>query len=291
MPQGKMLLHIWDVEHGACAMLHHLSPDGVPGKLAMIDSGRTDSWCPSTFIKHDLGRDQLDYLFITNVDQDHLSDLDGLWQEGIYVKTLVRNPDPPADELRKIKAEGGGLTNDIERFLMIHRSYSQAVTEPFDDHMGGITATTFWNPYPTFTDTNNLSLVVFIKYSSFKILFPGDLEKAGWRELLQRADFRAELIGTNVLVASHHGRESGYCEEVFNYCRPCVVVMSDKAIVHNTQGMTSAYHRRVADNYPNGVRVATTMKNRHVLTTRRDGWIQFNVDVNGQFTITTEKHG
>lgn len=289
MAQGEMLLRVWDVEHGACAMLHHLQ-SGVAGKLAMIDSGSTNGWRPSTFIKNSLGRNQLDYLFITNADQDHMSDLDGLWQEGIDVKTLIRNPHPPADELRKIKA-AGGMSNDIERFLRIHSSYNQTVTEPFNDHMGGITRKTFFNKFPDFTDTNNLSCAVFIEFAGFRVLFPGDLEEDGWLALLQRQDFRQELAGVDVLIAAHHGRENGYCDDVFNYCRPRTVVMSDKAIVHDTQGMTQTYRQRVIDNWPNGVKVATTMKDRHVLTTRRDGWIQFAVDAGGNFTITTEKAG
>lgn len=289
MAQGEMLLRIWDVEHGACAMLHHLSY-GVAGKLAMIDSGSTYGWRPSVFIKNGLGRNQLDYLFITNADQDHMSDLDGLWQEGINVKTLTRNPHPPADELRKIKA-AGGMSNDIERFLRIHASYNQTVTEPFNDHMGGITYKTFFNKFPDFTDTNNLSCAVFIEFAGFRVLFPGDLEEDGWLALLQRQDFRDELAGVSVLVAAHHGRENGYCEDVFNHCRPRTVVMSDKAIVHDTQCMTQTYRQHVIDNWPNGVKIATTMKDRHVLTTRRDGWIQFAVDAVGNFTITTEKFG
>lgn len=40
---GIMVLRIWDVEHGACAMLHH-TLNGVAGRLAMIDSGDTDDW-------------------------------------------------------------------------------------------------------------------------------------------------------------------------------------------------------------------------------------------------------
>ena len=67
--------------------------------------------------------------------------------------------------------------------------------------------------------------------------------------------------------------------------------MSDKAIVHSTQGMTQTYRQRVIDNWPEGVTVANTMKQRHVLTTRKDGWIQFVVDANGNFTITTEYNG
>lgn len=289
MAHGEMLLRIWDVEHGACAMLHHLS-NGVAGRLAMIDSGSTNGWRPSTFIKNSLGRNQLDYLFITNADQDHMSDLQGLWDEGIEVKSLTRNPYPPADELRKIKA-AGGMSNDIERFLHIHATYNQPVAEPFNTHMGGITYKVFFNSFPKFNDTNNLSCAVFLEFAGFRILFPGDLEGDGWLALLERQEFRQELASVNVLVAAHHGRENGYCEDVFNYCRPRAVVMSDKAIVHDTQGMTQTYRQRVIDNWPNGVRVATTMKNRHVLTTRRDGWIQFAVDASGNFTITTECNG
>ena len=36
VPVGSLVLRIWDVEHGACAMLHHYK-NGVAGRLAMID--------------------------------------------------------------------------------------------------------------------------------------------------------------------------------------------------------------------------------------------------------------
>lgn len=283
-----MHLRIWDVQHGACAMLWHRY-NGVAGKLAMIDSGCADDWRPSTYLRQQ-NRQAVDYLFITNADQDHMSDLDGLWEENIAVRTLTRNPHPPADELRKIKA-AGGLSNDIERFLTIHGSYNSPVSEPFNLHMGGITYKTFYNPFPQFKDTNNLSCVVSFEFAGFRILFPGDLEEDGWLELLQREDFRNELAGVHVLVASHHGRENGYCEAVFDYCSPRAVVMSDKAIVHDAQNMAQAYRRHVTANHPNGVIVRTTQRQRHVLTTRNDGHIHFAVSSNGDFTIDTEYAG
>lgn len=284
--QGEMILRVWDVEHGACAMVQHaIGQHGC--KLAMIDSGSTDDWRPSDYIRHDLRRTKLDYLFITNADQDHMSDLQGLWDAGITVPVMFRNPSYTGEQMRQIKRQSGSLSADAERYVSACSSFNEPVDEPFDLHMGGITATTFWNPYPTFTDTNNLSLVVFIKYSNFKILFPGDLEKAGWRALLQRPEFCAELHGTDVLVASHHGRESGYCADIFNYFTPSAVVISDKPIEHETQQTVPDYRRIVRSQ---GVRVSTTMKDRHVLTTRRDGWIQFNVN-NDTYTITTEYKG
>lgn len=285
--QGEMRIVVWDVEHGACAMVQHVL-DQVGGPLAMIDSGSTPTWNPSAFITQALARQRLEYLFITNADQDHMSDLQGLWDAGIDVRVMYRNPSYTGQEIREIKSLSGPLTVDAERYVAACSMFYLPVSEPFDDFMGGITVRLFWNNYPSFTKTNDLSLVVFVKYAGFKMLFPGDLEKAGWLALLQRDDFCAELVDTNVLVASHHGRESGFCEDIFNYFTPNAVVISDKPIEHETQRMVPDYRRVVRDN---GVIVRSTLKQRHVLTTRRDGWIQFTVMGDGTFYIDTECAG
>ncbi|QOK96847.1 MBL fold metallo-hydrolase [Ralstonia pseudosolanacearum] len=289
---GVMRLRVWDVEHGACAMIQHVTSTllggDVGGRLAMIDSGDTDSWRPSTFIRHGLGRNRLDYLFITNADQDHMSDLLGLEDAGIVVPVLFRNPSYTGAQIRQVKLNGGPLTGDAAWYADACASYNQPAAEPFNQYMGGITATAFWNSYPVFTDTNNLSLTIIIRYGPFSILFPGDLEKDGWRVLLQRADFRQALSDLDVLVASHHGRENGFCPELFNFCTPQAIVISDKPIQHDTQRTVPDYRAVVRDT---GVLVRTTGKRRHVLTTRRDGTIQFEVFEDGTFHIDTECQG
>ena len=290
---GEMILKIWDVQHGACAMLTHRSVYGVEGRLATIDSGDNSDtgWKPSAYIKHYLNRSFLDYLFVTNADLDHISDLNNLWREGITVSTFFRNRSVSPEILQVIKEASGELTEDIERYLDLHAGYVYPVDAPFDQNMGGITFKMFCNAYPRFYDTNNLSMALFFKFGAFKILFSGDLEEDGWLALLEQPAFRAALTDTTVLVASHHGRENGYCDVLFNYCHPRAVVMSDKAIVHDTQRMTQIYRQRVIEHWPSGVLVATTGKQRRVLTTRRDGWIQFNVNDRGDFTIYTECYG
>ena len=155
--------------------------------------------------------------------------------------------------------------------------------------MGGITCETFHNDYREFDDTNNLSCAVFIQFSNFKMLFPGDLERDGWSALLKNRRFREELSGVDILVAAHHGRESGYCKEVFNHCSPRAVIISDKQIEHETQLMTSTYHQHVAANYPDGIHVTASKNRRHVLTTRRDGHIILAVDATS-FTVSTTKN-
>jgi beta-lactamase superfamily II metal-dependent hydrolase len=231
---GQLILRIWDVEHGACAMLHHLQ-NGTAGRLAMIDSGNSSDWSPSAYIRNVLNRTTLHYLFITNADQDHISDLQRLWDRRISVPVWHRNPSITPEVFRKIKAQNGPLTSDATRYLQNLTGMTYAVGEPFDQYMGGIKSHLFWNCYPHFTTTNDLSLVVFITFAGFKILFPGDLEEAGWLALLKKPDFCAELATTDILVASHHGRTNGYCENVFDYCHPQAVVMSDKSIIHDTQ--------------------------------------------------------
>lgn len=283
----EMVLRIWDVEHGACAMLQPVI-DGVPGRLAMIDAGHSADFRPSHFIRQGLGRTELDYLFITNVDQDHISDLHGIVEAGVNVRVLHRNPHVSVEALRVIKEQGGPITKQAELFLHMHGTYSAPVSAPFDTSMGGITATCFHNAFPRFIDTNNLSLVVFIKFGTFKILFPGDIERNGWLALLENHEFVSELAGTTILVASHHGRENGYCEEVFDIVRPAAVVMSDKSLMHDTQLMAGTYGNVT---WPEGVMVATTRKRRRVLTTRTDGHIIFTVNGVGEFKVETELAG
>jgi len=288
-----MILKICDVQHGACAMLTHRSIYGVEGRLAMIDSGHNHDtvWKPSAYTKNYLKRSVLDCLFVTNADLDHIIDLNNPWRKAIAISTFVRDRSVWPEFMRVIKELGGELTEDIECYLDLHAHYIHPVDAPFDQNMGGITARTFWNSSPRFYDTNNLSMAVFFRYGAFKVLFPGDLEEDGWLALLERANFRAEMAGTTVLIASHNGREDGYCDVVFKYCHPRSIVISDKAIVHDTQHMTQTYRQRVVDHWSNGVFVQTPGKQRHVLTTRRDGWTQFVIDDFGNFDIHTEYYG
>jgi beta-lactamase superfamily II metal-dependent hydrolase len=117
--------------------------------------------------------------------------------------------------------------------------------------------------YPHVTDTNNLSLVLFLHCPGLSIVFPGDLEKPGWRNLLLRPDFQAHLARVNIFVASHHGRENGYLPEVFDYCHPQVIIISDESKQYETQ--ETNYSNRAS-----GI-VWNATDTRKVLTTRKDG--------------------
>ncbi len=69
---------------------------------------------------------------------------------------------------------------------------------------------------------NDMSYVVRVWHAGRSILLPGDIEEPGWRRLVERGvDLRAD-----VLVASHHGRRSGYFEAAAQAISPTFVVVS-----------------------------------------------------------------
>jgi hypothetical protein len=67
------------------------------------------------------------------VDQDHMSDLKGLEDAGIYVDTLIRNPSYTSDQMWAIKRAGGPLTSDAQWYVNACGTYSGGLPViPFD---------------------------------------------------------------------------------------------------------------------------------------------------------------
>jgi len=65
----------------------------------------------------------------------------------------------------------------------------------------GITWSLYCNAYRKFSESNNLSLVTFLKLKETTFIIPSDLEKAGWEELLKNyitfpSQVRYRKIGT-----------------------------------------------------------------------------------------------
>jgi hypothetical protein len=276
-------IRIFDVEHGACAIFGVDTP-----AIAMIDCGHnsTTGWRPSDFLRNQMGRTHVDYLLITNVDQDHISDLANLTRSGITIGALISNANVSPQSLRAIKEQCGTLTADAEAYLAMRQNFGPPGSGmPIDQAMPGLSVRQYCHGVDRFQNTNDLSSVFFLSYGPFKILFPGDTEKASWHAHLGNSSFVQDLRSTTILVASHHGRESGFCSEIFEYLRPQAVVVSDKSIMHETQEMIPDYRQIISGN---GILVTNEQRRRHVLTTRRDGDILFQVNDNlGNYRVTT----
>jgi beta-lactamase superfamily II metal-dependent hydrolase len=266
-----MDLTVFDVEHGACALL---TCDN--GMRMMIDCGHNGStqWRPGDHLRR-IGVDHLDMLVVTNYDEDHVSGLVNL-RERVSIGWLWRNRSVSPDILRHLKSEDG-MGPGIDGLVEMACSYVGANPPQPAPVFPGVTAEVFCLPYPEFEDENNLSLVLFLKINGVGFLFPGDLETNGWLALLQRdARFREVMSQIQVLVASHHGRENGICAEIFDDhgCKPYWVVVSDKGYMFDTQKTVPFYKSRAI-----GARFRD--QDRWVLTTRNDGAIRFDLRSDG----------
>jgi len=267
-----MKLTLYDVAHGACARL--VTPTG---HNYFFDSGFAADSTPHPL--QELKTEQvaaIEQVVFSNFDEDHVRGLPEL-RAAIPIRSIHCNRSLPTSALRALKLEESGeVSPAMESAINIQDNYTHPYTPPA---LGGVQLEFFSNSYPEFQDTNNLSLVTFVSYPGLNVVFPGDLEKAGWAKLLEQQAFRNALARVNVFVASHHGRENGYCAEVFNFCHPAIVVISDKDYMYDTQELDYAKHA-------SGIAAHTGQ--RLVYSTRHDGTIFFRETAPGQITLTTE---
>jgi beta-lactamase superfamily II metal-dependent hydrolase len=256
-----MKIEIFDVEHGACIVA--TSPGG---KRLMMDCGHNASkpWRPSVHYKGQ----HIENLVINNYDEDHVSDLVDL-MASTNLAFISRNTTVSANALAHLKAENG-MGNGIARLKKWMDAVEGRPSGGTPD-LDTMCHRYYYNSYPKdFDDENNLSVLSIVECSGFKLVYGGDMETSGWEALITRNDVRSALVGTNVFVASHHGRNSGQCQSVMDLCMPQIVVMSDRDKQFNSQETVQWYRGRCSGiNYANG--------RRHVFTTRRDGNITINV--------------
>ena len=259
-----MRFEILNVEHGFCAYAV-----GSDGGVLLFDCGHGSANLPSTYLPA-RGITSIRRFFVTNYDEDHISDLLAV-RQNLDLETLTRNASMSGAQIRSLKIPP--ISPAMNELLSMVDSFTGGVTAEQLEPLG-LQVWFFHNDYPTFTDTNNLSLLTFVDVGHVSFVLGGDLERPGWLKLLERPHVQGLLRRVNVFVASHHGRESGYCGEVFDYCSPRLIVMSDGPIQHDTQLMASTYAQHASGEMFN---TASGQEPRKVVTTRKDGNIFWNV--------------
>lgn len=273
-PVNDALLQIFNVEHGACALLTTPAQSGGVKRI-LIDCGHnaTMDWYPGRHLSH-LGATSLEQLIVTNYDEDHVSGYPDLLAQGISVEWIIRNTSVTPSAIRSLKSETGmgkGIASLVQNLTNYSAPGSSPIATP---KFQGVFLEYFRNDYPIFDDENNLSLVVYLSVYGTSFLFPGDMEYDGFEHLLAtNMRFRKIVPTIDVLIASHHGRENGICESMFDeyLCRPKLVIISDDYKQYNTQETTNYYAGKTS-----GIRNFRGIGNtRKVLTTRRDGEICF----------------
>lgn len=132
----------------------------------------------------------IDKLVLSNYDEDHVSDLSNIRQDRIHIHEIVGNPTVAMGTLRSLKSNGIG--KGIASLIDLKENFGDTF-KPRD--IKDVYIYHFWiihNPLLA-QSTNDLSLVTFISINNLHMVFPGDIEAAGWEVLLRRQDFLAHL--------------------------------------------------------------------------------------------------
>ena len=277
---------IFNVELGQCVFFY--PRNDKPEFGLMVDCGNTPTfepidkllewnWLPET-TKTNPPKKILKNLTLTNYDQDHFSGLPYLRQK-VSIETTRLPKNISSEELKEIKDV---LTKPIEEVIKLKNEFSGSATleTPY-------TKDTYYLQQSDFPDeeidTNKLSQIVFVTYKETCICIPGDLTSDAWDKHSKNVKVQAKLKQTQIFIASHHGREDGFNENVFKYCKPEVIILSDKDIIHKTQeGQTQTYAGEVSGN---GIVLnGKTEQLRKVLTTRSDGHLWIRIEDNGSRT-------
>jgi len=263
---------VWNVNHGSAAYIK--TPNNRHVVVDLGDEG--ENFSPLRTL-HSRGVRQLDVVVITHPHRDHLDDIhnlslvapQSLWTPWHLSEAAIRN---------------GNRSEDIaivNRYLELQRSCTFPVNPANEltasPNFGGVDFQVFSPRFCDDSNINNHSMVVVASYAGSKIVIPGDSEAPSWKELLNLTTFTSAVKGTDVLLASHHGRDAGYCAELFEAMgKPKLVVVSDGRF-----GDTSATDRY--SKQATGWTVfdaAGLSETRKCVTTRKDGHVTIKFGFN-----------
>ena len=266
----------WNVQHGSAA--HISTPNN---KQIAIDLGAGE-FSPMRHIQGG-GINQLDEVIITHPHLDHIDDILNLPSP----QSLVRPQHLTENDIwagnKKASAE---VQNKIRKYCELNKKFTNPVDprlNPEDPaNNGGVTIQRFHPDQCPTTNLNNHSVVTIISYGTVKILSPGDNEACSWEELLKMPSFKQAIAGTNILIAAHHGRESGFHKDLFNYISPLITIVSDG----RAQDTNASSRYSAVSNGRDVKKRSGGREKRHCLTTRSDGHIEVEVEL-GQDGKTT----
>ena len=255
-------MKIWNVELGLA--IHIKAPNG---RYIVIDLGSTNNTSPlQSLYRKDVG-----YMIITHPHLDHFSDIQNI--DYARPQILSRCKDYSRSEL--LEGVRDCDKDKITQYCNFAESYNGPVppymdptTEaPFD----GLTIEVFRTSACDKSNKNNFSSIVVLKLGNAKVVVCGDNEKESFEILMKRTDFKEAVKDAWVLVAPHHGRESGYYEEFVDLVKPDITIISDKS---GTDTSASQKYTNKSKGYKVNNELTGEKEDRYCLTTRKDGNIE-----------------
>lgn len=271
-------LVFWDVQHGHAAYIKSPNNRHIAIDLGTGDySGKNLEFSPLKHLKYKYGVNQLDYVVITHPHLDHIDDI--LNFDLLSPKVFCRPRHLTNAEVMK-----GVREQDKEKFAKYCEINDRYVTNidggPNDptiaSNYGNMAISVFHSTSCPHDNFNNHSVLTVIEFANLKVVISGDNEKGSYEELLINEEFKKAIKDSDILLAPHHGRDSGFNLDFINLVNPRLTVVSDGRFCDTSaNGRYSAKSRGWKVHKSDG-----TSSERKCLTTNSDGEVYIHFGYN-----------
>lgn len=268
---SEALIVFWDVEHGHSAYIE--TPNG---RHIVIDLGTGsfesgEDFSPLNHLKYKYNIDRLDYVIISHPHVDHIDDIFNF--DDMNPKVLLR---PKHLDKKPILDKSSDTDRPkLEKYFEISERYSEPVLETSPNspknpaNWGGLNIKSFVPSKCSQSNINNHSAIAVFSFEGLKVIVSGDNEPPSWNELKEMVGFDDWTKNTDILLAPHHGRKSGFDTEIMKHFNPRLTVVSDGAYCDTS---ASSRYSAISRGWTVYKKDGTSEK-RYCLTTRNDGVI------------------
>lgn len=268
---SEATLVFWDVQHGHSAYIYSPNNRHIAVDLGTGSYGSSQEFSPFLHLKNKYKIERIDYVIITHPHVDHIDDIFNF--DDLKPKVLLRPKHLDKEPILE-KAQESEKPK-IKKYFEISERYNQPVKDDSPDNprnpnnYGGLRIKPFIPTKCSQNNINNHSVVAVFEYAGIKALLPGDNEPTAWNELKEMAGFLDATRNVDVLLAPHHGRESGFDNDTINHFNPRITVVSDGCFCDSSATKRYSAKSRGWAVYNND----GSSKERKCLTTRSDGVI------------------
>lgn len=272
--EKKAKMTVWDVQLGLA--VHIKAPNG---KYIIIDLGVGSDKDNNSIISPLLKRqyDDIGVMVISHPHLDHIDDILNFDENQPHtlrrVETLTHG-----DVLTKVR------DTDLPKFnkyCQVADDYNNPVGPEHNysvdnsENYGGLSVVFFQATECGVSNFNNHSIITVVSIEGGgKVVICGDNENASFEELMQKENFKEAVKDAWILVAPHHGRESGFHLDFVQLVNPLITIISDTAKSNASASGKYTSHSR-------GFYVDDVSNSRKCLTTRSDGNITVEFGRNG----------
>jgi beta-lactamase superfamily II metal-dependent hydrolase len=290
-------IKIWDVKHGSSAIIKTPNNKMIAYDLGVgSNSNNDDTFSPISYLKSKIPNFFLDLIIISHPDRDHIYDI-----LNVEISSDFRCWERPKSVDTDVKLSYEAASSDFDKeifkkYLDICNRYNKTTpweAETYNPKVNGNVEIYAYFPILDIEDNrkNNHSIVIVIKYQGFTLLLSGDNEKASWKWLIANnpeyhgMHFLQAIKDTQVLLAPHHGRESGFSDELLSLLEKNlrIVLISD-----GPKGSTSVTEKYSLKTKGMIIKKNSKLEQRKVVTTRNDGRIKLVIE-NNSLVISTAK--